>query len=188
MYNEYKKKNQGGKNEQSGGEIYSSFSCISPCLLSLAMNWLKLVFLWGDHSSSVSPLSSSSARQGLLQALGLAPQSKAEASWHDGVWFIDCSMMENILIHQKVVNVKPCYAHPFPFLWPFPSFSLIFSCFLSQNRELAGLRRVTPSTASPVFFNWRKQSQRERGAGVSLIWCPSSEMPQPSKRVCQSLC
>lgn len=81
---------------------------------------------------------------------------KAEASWHDRVWFIDCNMMENFPVHEEAVNVKPSHIHPFPFLQLFPSFSLLSYFFLSQNREFAGLRRVTLTAASPLFFNRRK--------------------------------
>lgn len=177
MHNDYRNKKTGGKKSNQEERFAAVLAlhwsmCAPPCH---ELTEAAAPLMWPQQLSWPFQLQLWKVRS----APGLASQRKAEASWHNGVWSIDCSMTENFPIHQKVVNVKPCHTHPFPFLWLLPSFSLLF--FLFQNRELAGLWRVSLSTASPVFCNWRKQSWREREAGVRLIRYRSSEMPQTSE-------
>lgn len=48
---------------------------------------------------------------------------KAEAGWHNRVWFIDSRTTENFAAHEKVVNVKPSF-------WGVSILFLLYSVFL----------------------------------------------------------
>lgn len=83
---------------------------------------------------------------------------KSEICLHYWVWAVDCCMSA----HGEVVNIKHSHTHNFPFLWLFPSFSLLYCFSLFQYRESAGLYSFSS------LSNGRKQSSGEWEAGEHI--------------------